>query len=405
MIALIIFLLLVTLLFSTTKVNLQIISSSSRIWANKRGKIVKIPIFNIFQITVSIVLLICSIIIVKQIIYIREKDIGLNKDVIEVKLPSQYSDKIDVFKEEILKDPGVDVVSITTASPLLENWMVLMHYTSEGEEKQYTPSYFFGDEKFINTLGIRLIDGRNFSGIVASDKNNCLINESLRRKFQNQNLIGEKLPGDENRTVIGVVKDFNFSSLKKTIEPGIITFNNSGSHLLIKPGPGMLSSVNKSIAVAWQKFIPDYPVNFESVKDRYEWLHRENSNYLRFVASCCFISLFLSMIGLFAISYNSSRNRTKEIGLRKINGATIPEILFLLNKEFFRWIFIAFIIAAPVAWYTMDKWLEVYAYRTNLSFWVILAAGLLLIVISVLTVSWQSWKAAKSNPVEALRFE
>jgi putative ABC transport system permease protein len=405
MIAVIISLLLVTLLFTIAKLNFHIISPATRMWVSKRGKIIQIPIFNIIQLTVSIVLLICSIIIVKQIRYIEKKDIGLNKDVIEVKLPTQYSEKTRVFKEELLKNPGVNGVSITTASPLLENRMELMHYTFEGEDKQYTPSCFFGDENFISTLGIRLIDGNNFSGNAASDKNNCLINESLGRKFQNQILIGEKLPGDGNRTVIGVVKDFNFSTLKETIEPGIITFDNSGNHLLVKPIPGMLTSVHKSIVDAWQKLIPDYPVSFESVKDRYEWLHRENSNYLRFIASCCFISLFLSMIGLFAISYNSSRIRTKEIGLRKINGATIPEILFLLNKEFFRWILIAFIIASPIAWFLMDKWLQVYAYRTSLSFWVMLTAGLLLIVVSVITVSWQSWRAAKINPVETLRFE
>lgn len=399
------FLLLITMLFSFVKINFQTISSTSRVWVDNKGKIIQIPVFNIIQLTVSLILLVCSVIIMKQINYIKDKDIGLDKEVLEVKLPDQYNDKTMAFKEEILKNSAVDLVSLATASPLQEHWSVLYQYTKDGEEKQYTPSLFSGDENYIRTLGIRLINGRLFSGNIASDKNNCLINESLARIFSDQNLIGAKLPGDNSLTVIGVIQDFNYSSLKKVIEPCIITFNIGGNHLLVKASADKVPAIRKVIKETWQKFIPDYPLNIESVRDRYEWYHRENSNYARLIASCCLISLFLSMIGLFAISFNSSRKRTKEIGIHKINGATILEILFLLNKDFFRWVAIAFIIATPIAWYSMHKWLEDYTYKTNLSWWVFTAAGVVTIAVSMLTVSWQSWKAATSNPVEALRFE
>jgi len=399
------FLLLITMLFSFVKINFQTISSTSMVWVDNKGKIIQIPVFNIIQLTISLILLVCSVIIMKQINYIKDKDIGLDKEVLEVKLPDQYNDKTMAFKEEILKNSAVDLVSLTTASPLQEHWSVLYQYTKDGEEKQYTPSLFSGDENYIKTLGIRLINGRIFSGNIASDKNNCLINESLARIFSEQNLIGAKLPGDNSLTVIGVIQDFNYSSLKKVIEPCIITFNIGGNHLLVKASADKIPAIRKVIKETWQKFIPDYPLNIESIKDKYEWYHRENSNYAKLIASCCLISLFLSMIGLFAISFNSSRKRTKEIGIHKINGATILEILFLLNKDFFRWVAIAFIIATPIAWYSMHKWLEDYTYKTNLSWWVFTAAGVVTIAVSILTVSWQSWKAATSNPVEALRFE
>ena len=399
------FLLLITMLFSFVKINFQTISSTSMVWVDNKGKIIQIPVFNIIQLTISLILLVCSVIIMKQINYIKDKDIGLDKEVLEVKLPDQYNDKTMAFKEEILKNSAVDLVSLATASPLQEHWSVLYQYTKDGEEKQYTPSLFSGDENYIKTLGIRLINGRIFSGNIASDKNNCLINESLARIFSEQNLIGAKLPGDNSLTVIGVIQDFNYSSLKKVIEPCIITFNIGGNHLLVKASADKIPAIRKVIKETWQKFIPDYPLNIESIKDKYEWYHRENSNYAKLIASCCLISLFLSMIGLFAISFNSSRKRTKEIGIHKINGATILEILFLLNKDFFRWVAIAFIIATPIAWYSMHKWLEDYTYKTNLSWWVFTAAGVVTIAVSILTVSWQSWKAATSNPVEALRFE
>jgi putative ABC transport system permease protein len=146
-------------------------------------------------------------------------------------------------------------------------------------------------------------------------------------------------------------------------------------------------------------------VNIESVKERYEWYHKENSNYVKLIGSCCLISMFLSMIGLFALSYNSSLKRTKEIGIRKINGAKTSDIISLLNKDFIRWIVIAFIFAAPVAWYIMHKWLENFAYKTVLNWWTILLAGIFALAIALLTVSWQSWRAATRNPVEALRYE
>ena len=227
----------------------------------------------------------------------------------------------------------------------------------------------------------------------------------LQNTFSERNLIGEKLPGYEKLTVIGIVKDFNCSGLKDPISPGVIIFDNSGSHLLVMPATGQSQSVKNSISETWQKLIPDFPLNIESVKERYEWYHREDTNYAKLIGSCCLISLFLSMMGLFAISFHSSRKRTKEIGIRKINGATIKGVMLLLNKDFFRWIIIAFVIASPIAWYIMHKWLQGFAYRTELNWWIFALSGLLTFIITLLTVSWQSLRAATRNPVEALRYE
>lgn len=139
--------------------------------------------------------------------------------------------------------------------------------------------------------------------------------------------------------------------------------------------------------------------------ETYEIIHRENKNYLKLIGSCCAISIFLSMIGLFAISIKSSQRRTKEIGIRKVNGAKISEILAMLNRDFVKWVAIAFVIATPIAYYAMHKWLENFAYKTELSWWIFALAGLLALGVALLTVSWQSWKAATRNPVEALRYE
>ncbi|HEY5122899.1 MAG TPA: ABC transporter permease, partial [Ignavibacteria bacterium] len=320
-------LLFVTLIFSVYKINNQKISSTRKVMIDKEGKIIKIPAFNIFQLIVTIVLLICSITILKQINYITKKEIGINKDVIEIKIPSLYESQTKIFKEDLLKNPSVASISVTTASPLLEWIQTSFQYKENGEDKQYSPKIFRGDEAFISALGIVLTEGREFSGNISADKNNCIINESLARYFFGRNLIGEKLPGYEKLTVIGIVKDFNCSGAKDPISPGVIIFDNSGNHLLVRPAFGQSQSVKNSISETWQKLIPDFPVNIESVKERYDWYHIKETNFAKLIVSCCLISLFLSMIGLFAISFHSSRNRTKELGIRKINGATVIGVI------------------------------------------------------------------------------
>ena len=398
-------LLLVTLIFSVYKINKQKISSASKVMTDKEGKIIKIQAFSVFQLIVTIVLLTCSITVLKQIKYITKKEIGINKNVMEVKIPSVYESQTKIFKEDLLKYPSVACISVTTASPLLEWIQTSFQYTENGEDKQYSPKIFRGDEAFIRTLGINLTDGRDFSGNITADKNNCIINESLAGYFSGRNLIGEKLPGYEKLTVIGIVKDFNCSGAKDPITPGIIIFDNSGSHLLVMPAVGQSQSIRNQISETWQKLIPDSPLNIESVKERYDWYHLKETNFARLIISCCLISLFLSMIGLFAISFHSSRKRTKEIGLRKINGATVLEVISLLNRDFFRWVLIAFVPASLISLYIMNKWLQGFAYRTELNIWIFALAGLLTITTTLLTVSWQSWRAATRNPVEALRYE
>ena len=295
MLVVILFLLVVTYLFSVNKIKKQTISSTHRVMMDKEGKIIKIPTFNIFQLIVTIVLSISSITILKQISYISNKEIGLNKDVIEIKIPAKYADQTKVFKEELLKYPAVAIISTTPASPLLEWIQASFHYTENGVDKQYSTKIFRGDEDFMRTLGISLISGRDFSGNINSDKNNCIINESLAKYFSERNLIGEKLPGNENLTVIGIVKDFNCSGLKDAISPGILIFDNSGTHLLVMPVSGQSLSVRNSISETWQKLVPDFPVNIESVQERFEWYHSNETNYAKLIVSCCLISLFLSI--------------------------------------------------------------------------------------------------------------
>lgn len=404
-IGILLILLLITLIFASYLVysnpNLNLLKTGKKLTV----KSVRIPLFNIFQLASSVGLIICSLVIILQMKYITDKPIGLDKEVIEIRIPGQYKEKAGVFREELIKNSSVRMVSIVGTSPVLEHWLVSLQYRQDGVEKKYYPAGFSGDENYLKVLGIKLVKGSDFSETLSANKQKCLINESFAKIFPDSDLIGKRMPGMEEKIITGIVKDFHYSGLKDPVEAAYISFDNRGSHLLVKPNENQSMQARDAIGVIWQSLIPDYPVNTETVGDRFEWFHRENKNYLRLIASCAFISIFLSMIGLFAISYQNTRSRTREIGIRKINGARTGDILGLLTRDFIKWVCYAFLISAPVAWYAMHKWIENYSFRTQIRWWVCAVAGVIVIIITLLTVSWQSCKASSSNPVDSLRYE
>lgn len=400
-----VFILLITLIFAfyliRSNLNLNLLKTDQ----DQTVRSIQIPVFNIFQLASSIALIICALIIIRQMNFIANKPIGLNKEVIEIKIPPRYKDKTPVFKDELLKISSINSVSIVGASPVLEHFLVALKYQQDGVEKEYTLSGFSGDENYLDVLGLKLIDGTGFSETLSSNTKKCLINQSFARLFPGQNLIGKGIPGMEDMIVTGIVEDFNYSDLKSKIEPAFISYDNKGGHLLVKAAENLTQEAGSAVSSIWQKLIPDFPVNIESVGDRFEWFHRGNVNFKRLIGSCALISLFLSMIGLFAVAYQKTISRTKEIGIRKINGANIIEILAMINKDFVRWTVIAFIIAVPAAWFAMNKWLENYAYKTDVKWWIFAVSGIIVLAVSLLTVSWQCWRASIKNPIEALRYE
>lgn len=397
--------LLITLIFGVylirTSLDLHLLKTGQQ----EKIRTIQIPSFNIFQLAATTALIICASVIIRQMNYIAKKPIGINRDVIEVKIPARYRDKAGVFRDELLKNASIENVSVTVASPMLEHFLLALKYQTGGTEKQYSLAGFSGDENYLSVLGIEITQGSGFSEILSANTDRCLVNQAFADMFPGQDLIGKGVPGMEDKIISGIVRDFNYFSLKSLVEPAFISYDDKGGHLLVRPSENHSQEARDAISGVWGKLIPDYPLNVESIDDRFEWYHRKNTNFIRLIGACSLISLFLSMAGLFAVSYQKALSRTKEIGIRKINGAKIVEILALINKDFLRWILIAFFFAIPCAWYAMNRWLETYAYRTDLKLWIFVLSGLIILGVSLLTVSWQSWRAATRNPVEALRYE
>jgi putative ABC transport system permease protein len=255
------------------------------------------------------------------------------------------------------------------------------------------------------TMGFELAEGRFFDDKIASDKSSYIVNEAFIKEHGISDLSGTLLNGSP---IIGVVKDFHYNSLHNEIEPVAIRYEESyQSQIVVK-----LTSANASLSETVNKItrtidgIDNTAISDVLFLDQHiAKLYKKEIQISNILMVLALFSILISGMGLFSMSMLISKMRTKEIGIRKVNGAKISEVLIMLNKDFVKWVAIAFIIATPLAWYAMDKWLESFAYKTSLSWWIFALAGLLALGIALLTVSWQSWRAATRNPVEALRYE
>lgn len=368
------------------------------------GKNRKLSILNTVQYSVSIGLIICTITLYRQVNFIHNKPIGLDRDVVEFRLPAPFGDKKQAFKNSLLSHSSIEKVSGCSASPVREASMVNWKYDDNGEKKEYTTLLFQGDENYINTLHIKLIEGKEINTTNATQNNQCYVNEAMVKFHQLKDPIGKVVPGSKME-IAGVVKDFHWDGLESMVPPAVVAVNNEGRNLLVKIKAGQTDAGIQIIRSVWKELIPDYPFEYDTIGGMFNDKHKKYETLVQFISFFCVISIFLSSMGLLALSLFSIRRKVKEIGIRKVNGANVFEILAMINNKLVGWILVGFLLACPIAGYIMHRWLENFAYKTELSWWVFALAGLLVLGIALLTVSFQSWKAATRNPVEALRYE
>jgi putative ABC transport system permease protein len=235
-----------------------------------------------------------------------------------------------------------------------------------------------------------------------------LLNESAVKKFGWTDPVGRKFSCSNGKDgfVTGIFGDFNFKSLREEVEPLFLFMReNDSGYMAVKLNSSSISGSVDYIRNIWNKMAPDSPFNYFFYDNFYNQLYRKESQFGKVIFIFSTIAIVIACMGLFGLAAFFSEKRTKEIGIRKVNGATITEIMAMLNKTFVKWVFIAFLVAIPFAWYAMHRWLQAFAYKTDLSWWIFALAGIMVLAIALLTVSWQSWRAATKNPVEALRYE
>jgi len=356
-----------------------------------------------FQITVSIALIAVVLLIFKQLQYVKQHDLGFDQEhLVRLDLPYLHPNP-SLLKSETEKLPFVLSGSLSDGHP---GWIRLTMGSGE-KDNHFMVNCIYVSDDYIETMGIDLLEGRNF---LPGDRNKaCLMNQEAIKKYAWENIENKKYKyGNESGyQVIGVVNNFNVKSLHKNIEPLVILYDPSHrfSTLSLRLTAGNVGEQLQQIGKLWKQLLPDEPMDATFYDDQFQAMYAKEEKLAKSITFFSLIAVVLTGMGILGQVFLISLRRTKEIGIRKVNGARISEILFLLNRNFVKWVVIAFIIATPIAWFAMNKWLENFAYKTELSWWIFVLAGLLALEIALLTVSWQSWKAATRNPVEALRYE
>ncbi len=356
-------------------------------------------IFTTFQYTVTIALLACSWIILKQTHFLRNKDLGFQKDnVVHLEYAAAVDQK-DAIKDALLKVPGVQDVSLTWQSPLSGGSNQTFDYNGRSVSFQE----FAVDSSFFNVFDIKIMPTD-----AAYSANGVYLNEAGIKELElDENAVSFTM-GEEKKPILGVVKNFNFKQLRDRIGPLMLKQQQKDSYaenIFLKINGKSIGQTIDNIKTTYKKLIGDVEFELSFVDETINQWYERDERTGKIIGYFTLLSFIISVMGILAMSTFYMQQRKKEIGIRKVNGATITQILALLNKDFVKWVGLAFVIAVPVTWYAMNRWLENFAYRTTMDWWIFALAGLTALGIALLTVSWQSFRSAIANPVDALREE
>ncbi len=367
-----------------------------------------------FQFVLSIGLIISMIVFLRQLNFIQSKDIGFDKENVvtinaqDIDLQKDYP----VFKQ-ILKSES-SILGVTGSYIGLGSNEGQMGRRYKFDTKEETVIEYPVDAEFLDVLGMKLIAGRSFNPAITSDATtSVVVNEALVHDVLGitpENALGKEFTnrdGTDRKVIIGVIRNFNFEDLTRTVRAQMFLCpaNLKPNTLFVRINPGDPSKALTTIAATWKNISPELPIKYSFLDQKFDDFYKEEKRWSRIISWAGAICIFLACMGLVGLTSLAAINRSTEIGIRKVNGAKISEILSMLNSDFVKWVAIAFVIATPIAYFAMNRWLESFAYKTTLSWWIFALAGLLALGIALLTVSWQSWRAATRNPVEALRYE
>lgn len=381
---------------------------------------VKVGGFNLFtrslvtlQFVLSIGLIISTIIILQQVNYMRSKNPGFNKEnIVMIDADGTETKKIyPLFKQALASSPEIVAVAGSELGLGAGNGWSMTGFMFNGKSKSVYEYYI--DQDYIKLMGLKLVAGRDFDPSLTTDSvTSVIVNEALVKDlgWTNQTAIGQQLKGySETKTpvVIGVVQNFNFRPLREKVEPQLFqSFSDYAPYkYFVKIKAGDPRAALAVMQKEWAAISPDLPFKYEFLDESLNRFYKEEARWSNIAGWAGGISIFLACLGLFGLAALSAVNRTKEIGIRKVLGASVTAIVSLLSKDFLKLVFIALVIAVPLAWYFMNNWLRDFAYRINIGWYVFALTGIMALLIALITVSFQAIKAAVANPVKNLRTE
>jgi len=364
----------------------------------------------VFQFVLSVVLIIGTIVISKQVNYIQSKNLGYDKEnLIYVPLEGDLPAKYEIFKDEALKMPGVQFVTRITNTPT-NFGSSTGDIKWDGKDPNLTVEFtqVAVGYDFVPTMKLKMAYGRDYSRDFVTDTSNYLINEAALKRIGYADPIGKPLTlwGKKGK-IVGVLKDFHFNSLHEPIYPLIVRLLDTGHYgsILVRTQPGQTKQALATIAKLCRELNPNFTFSYAFSDEEYQKLYNNEQIVGKLSNAFAFLAIFISCLGLLGLAMFTAEQRIKEIGIRKVLGASMGSLFALLSKEFLILVLIALLIASPIAWFAMNKWLQNYSYHTHMEWWIFALSGVISILIALITVSFQSAKAALMNPVKSLRSE
>jgi putative ABC transport system permease protein len=358
----------------------------------------------VFQFSISIFLIIGTLVIYNQLTYIRNKDLGFNrKQVLVIKNANAANPKM--LKQQVKQLPGVINATLTHYLPTAN--LSYLNYVDAGSGKNIETQFWPVDADYINTMGMKLLQGRNFDEQFLTDSSTVIINETMAKMIGYKGGSLDKITNmSKEYKIIGVVKDFNFSSLRDNITPVMLVMNSDWlPSLSVRINTNNLPALMQKIETEWKSQVRGLQFEYSFMEEDFNTLYNNEQRMDKLFIIFTALAIIIACLGLFGLAAYASEQRNREISIRKILGASVSSITAMLSKDFIKLVFISIIIAAPLSWLIMQKWLQDFAYRQNMQWWVFVITGLGALAIAFITVSYQSIKAALVNPVESLRSE
>lgn len=370
----------------------------------------------VFQFGISVFLIVGTVVIFNQLNYIREKNVGFKKEqVVVVRNGYALKNQVQAFKEEILKFRGVESATVTGYLPTsgYRNDNSFFKDPALDQKSAMSMQVWSIDEQYIPTLGMEMASGRNFSKQFLTDSQGVILNESAAKKLGIKDLLHSKLYSIvdaktkevKEYTIIGIVKDFNFNSLREEVSPMGLFLREERGNLAFRIRTSDTKSLINQIENKWKTIAPGQPFHYSFMDEDFDGIYRAEQRTGRISLTFSILAICIACLGLFGLAAYAAEQRTKEIGIRKVLGATVSNIVGMLSRDFLKLVIIAALIAFPFAWWAMNNWLQSFAYRITIGWWVFVITGVVAILIAVLTVSFQAIRAALANPVKSLRTE
>jgi putative ABC transport system permease protein len=372
----------------------------------------------VFQFAISIFLIIGTLVIYNQLNYIHNKDLGYNRnEVLIVQNTFELNNQANIFKEEVKQLPGVVNATLTGFLPT-SNWKNTSIFFKDApfdQKKALFPQTWEVDEDYIKTLDMKMAFGRSFSNQMLTDSSGIIINEAaakflglkdpINKPLYRSNGGKQDISNSRAYHIIGVVKDFNFSSLRDVISPVVLVLAHNTGALSVRVNAKNLPALLAQIQERWNNLSPNVKMNFSFMNQDFDASYRAEQRVGAIFIVFASLAIIIACLGLFGLAAYAAEQRTKEIGIRKVLGASVAVIAGTLSRDFIKLVLISIAVSTPIAWYLMNKWLQDFAYRISIQWWVLVLAGFAAILIAMITVSFQSIKAALANPVKSLRSE